>query len=308
MTIKVSSINISEKKGTVKRSIPGAIINSLGLEGDAHAGNWHRQVSLLGKTSIDHFEKKAERKIQPGEFGENLILDGIDLNQVAILDRFKINDVILEVTQIGKSCHGGGCAIYQAAGECIMPNQGLFARVINSGKIAVSDTVEYLPRDFKVLILTLSDRAFQGDYQDRSGPRIKEILDNFFESKRWHLQIEQRLIPDDAAQLKNELVNAKENNVDIIFTTGGTGVGPRDITPDVVTELADKLVPGVMDHIRLKYGAQKPNALLSRSIVGILDNTIVYTLPGSVKAVQEYMNEIRVTMEHLVAMLHGLGH
>ncbi len=308
MTIKIGSINISEKKGTVKTPIPEASVNSIGIKGDAHSGNWHRQVSLLGQSSIEHFEKKIGRKIQPGEFGENLVLEGIELNQVAILDRFKINDVILEVTQIGKSCHGDGCAIYTAAGECIMPSEGLFTRVIHSGKITVTDTVEYLPKDFKVLIVTLSDRAFHGDYLDRSGPKIKENLDNFFKGKRWHLQIEQRLIPDDADQLRNELINAKNANIDIIFTTGGTGVGPRDITPDVVIELADKLVPGIMDFIRLKYGANKPNALLSRSVVGIFDNTIVYTLPGSVKAVQEYTTEILVTMEHLVAMLHGLGH
>ena len=92
----------------------------------------------------------------------------------------------------------------------------------------------------------------------------------------------------------------------MIFTTGGTGVGPRDITPDVVTELCDKFIPGIMDHIRLKFGADKPNALLSRSVAGVAGSTLIYTLPGSVRAVQEYMQEILKTLEHLILTLHGL--
>ena len=91
-----------------------------------------------------------------------------------------------------------------------------------------------------------------------------------------------------------------------MFTTGGTGVGPRDVTPDVVAALADKTIPGIMDAIRIKYGAAKPNALLSRSVAAVIRSTLVYTLPGSVRAVEEYMDEILKTLEHLIFTLHGL--
>jgi molybdopterin biosynthesis enzyme MoaB len=92
----------------------------------------------------------------------------------------------------------------------------------------------------------------------------------------------------------------------LVITTVGTGVGPREITPEVVTSLADKLIPGTMEHIRLTPGAQKPNALLSRSVAAVMGQTLVYTLPGSVKAVDEYMGEIVKTLDHLVFTLHGL--
>jgi len=155
-------------------------------------------------------------------------------------------------------------------------------------------------------VITVSDRASRGEYEDKSGPRIKELLAEFFADKRWHLRIESTVVPDDSAGLKAELVSARDKGVDVVFTTGGTGVGPRDITPEVVTSLADKIIPGIMEHIRAKFGESNPNALLSRSVAAVLGQTVVYTLPGSVKSVDEYMPEILRTMEHLILMLHGL--
>jgi molybdopterin adenylyltransferase len=91
-----------------------------------------------------------------------------------------------------------------------------------------------------------------------------------------------------------------------VVTTGGTGIGPRDITPDVVMALADRLVPGVMEAIRVKFGAEHPGALLSRGVVAVRGRTLIYTLPGSVRAVEEYLGEILQTLEHALCMLHGL--
>ncbi len=145
MNISVSSINISEKKGTIKKPVNEVKIDKLGIVGDAHAGEWHRQVSLLGRESIDSFMNRANRKIESGEFAENIILKGIDFTKIKISDRFKINNVILEVTQIGKKCHGEGCPIFLAVGDCVMPREGVFTKVINEGKIKNGDKVEYLP-------------------------------------------------------------------------------------------------------------------------------------------------------------------
>ena len=161
------------------------------------------------------------------------------------------------------------------------------------------------PRSMSCLIITLSDRAAAGVYADRSGARIRELLEQFFAGRRIAATIEQRLLPDDAQQLRDEIVRGKQRGVDAIFTTGGTGVGPRDITPDTVALLCDRLVPGVMDHIRAKYGAGNPRARLSRAIAGVTGKTQIYTLPGSVRAVEEYLPEILATLEHIADVLRG---
>lgn len=306
----IVSVNISEEKGTSKSQRDSVEVDEFGIVGDAHAGRWHRQISLLAKEDVDHFSSADanNRQFLPGEFAENLTTSGIDYRKVAILDRFKIGEVELEVSQIGKSCHGNECSIFVEVGKCVMPKAGIFARVIKGGTISKNDTIEYLPRPFKVRIVTLSDRASAGEYKDLSGPKIKEILDEYFAGRRWHVEYSYELIPDSEEKLLYELSRCAGEGVDVLFTTGGTGIGPFDITPDVVTKYADKLLPGVMDAIRVKYGEIMPAALLSRSVAAVKENTLIYCLPGSVKAVTEYTREILKSMEHAVFMLHGLGH
>jgi molybdopterin adenylyltransferase len=304
--MKILSINISEKKGTIKKAVSEAQITDKGIAGDAHTGDWHRQVSLLASESIENFTKQYGKKINYGEFAENITTQGIDLTRVNILDRFKIGNVILEVSQIGKSCHGTNCTIYKETGNCIMPKEGIFCRVISAGNIKVGDAIALMPRTFHFKIITMSDRASSGDYEDRSGPIIREMTENYFMGKNRKIAVETVIIPDEAELLNRLLLDAKANRTDFLITTGGTGIGKRDITPDIVRPMLDKEIPGIMEHIRLKYGAEKPNALLSRSIAGIMDETQVYVLPGSTKAVTEYMTEILKTMEHLLYMLNGL--
>jgi molybdopterin adenylyltransferase len=162
-----------------------------------------------------------------------------------------------------------------------------------------------LPVKFNVLIITLSDRAFRGEYEDLSGPRIKEMTEFFFHSIKAGCSITRILIPDDDAMLREAILNSSDK-WDIIFTTGGTGIGPRDITVETISPLLTKEIPGVMEYIRVKYGSEKPNALLSRGVAGLIGRTLIYTLPGSVRAVNEYMAEIIKTLEHTLLMLHGI--
>jgi molybdenum cofactor synthesis domain-containing protein len=157
----------------------------------------------------------------------------------------------------------------------------------------------------RCLIITLSDRAAAGVYTDRSGPRIRELLEVLFAGRGIDAAIEQTLLPDDAEQLRGEIVRGIQQGVDAIFTTGGTGVGPRDITPDTVMALCDRLIPGIMEHIRAKFGGNNPRARLSRAVAGIAGKTQIYTLPGSVRAVEEYMPEILATLEHVADVLRG---
>ncbi|MEA1887845.1 MAG: MogA/MoaB family molybdenum cofactor biosynthesis protein [Bacteroidota bacterium] len=162
-----------------------------------------------------------------------------------------------------------------------------------------------LPGKFKVLIITLSDRAADGEYEDLSGPQVKEMITDYFNSIAWPLETEIIVIHDDKARLR-QILNEYSRNYNIIITSGGTGIGPRDITVDVVKDLIDIEIPGIMDHIRIKYGMKQANALLSRSIAGIMGQCLIYTLPGSVKAVREYMSEILKTLQHTIYMQYGI--
>lgn len=303
---EIVSINVSEAKGTAKSPVEETVIDEQGIVGDAHAGPWHRQVSLLSQESIDRFSAQEGREFVPGDFAENITTRGIDLSGVAIFDRFRTGKVLLEVTQIGKACHADGCTVFQLVGRCVMPKEGIFCRVLEGGDIRRGVVVEYLPAALKVRVITLSDRAFRGEYEDRSGARVKELLESFFEGKRWHPEIETTVLPDDADQLLVELTACREAGVAVVFTTGGTGVGPRDITPETAAQVCDRLIPGIMENIRVKFGTEKPNARLSRGIAGIAGRTQIYTLPGSIRAVEEYMGEILKTVEHVLFMIHGL--
>lgn len=139
----IKAVNISEKKGTQKVNVHAAkIIEDYGLEQDAHAGKWHRQVSLLSYEKIEEFKAKGA-PVKDGAFGENLIVQGIDLRLLPIGTILVCNDVKLEVTQIGKQCHSG-CEIYKIMGDCIMPREGIFTRVLSGGTIGEGDAIQVL--------------------------------------------------------------------------------------------------------------------------------------------------------------------
>ena len=302
----VLSVNVSEEKGTIKLPVGEIVIDETGIVGDAHAGPWHRQVSLLAQESIERFGREESRQFNPGEFAENITTRGLNLDEVAVLDRLACGDVLLEVTQIGKGCHGDNCAIYRQVERCVMPKEGVFTRVVRGGRIKPGAALRHERRPFTCWIITVSDRASRGVYEDRGGPRVRELVEQFMQGKRWHLRIEQAVVPDDPQRIEAELKRAQAAPADLVITTGGTGIGPHDITPEVVVMRCSKLIPGVMEQIRAKTGATNPHALLSRGVAGVMGHGLIYTLPGSVRAVDEYMEEIFKTVEHLVLMLHGI--
>lgn len=304
--IKVISVNISPKKGTVKNPVPGILITGNGIENDAHSGPWNRQVSLLGIESVNRFKKALGRDIMPGEFAENITTEGMELFLAKPLDRFIIGDVVLEVTQIGKHCHGDNCAIFKEVGNCVMPKEGIFCRVINKGTILPGDQAEYIRKTHTVMIITVSDRASNGIYEDKSGPAIISMMENYFLENNQAFRINTIVIPDHPYRLREALLDAKAKKFDFIITTGGTGIGPKDFSPDVIKPLLNKEIPGIMDHIRLKYGQNKPQALLSRSVAGVMDQSLVFALPGSVKGVQEYVTELKTSFNHMQYMINGL--
>ena len=305
--IEIKSVNISDKKGTIKKPVDQIILKQSGIVNDAHSGNWHRQVSMLGIESLEKFSMEAGRNFSFGEFAENLTTRGMEIFHAGVFDRFIKGTLDMEVTQIGKKCHGVGCSIYQEVGHCIMPMEGIFLRVISGGNLKPGDTLTYMPKTFRIKVITISDRASKGIYEDKSGPKIAELSGMFFKNANRLFETSLALIPDDPNKIATELTRAIDEKFDVVFTTGGTGIGPRDYTVDVVKPMLKKEIPGIMELIRVKYGKGKPNALLSRSVAGIIEKSLVYTLPGSTKAVSEYTEEIFKTMNHAMLMLHGIG-
>ena len=305
-TITIKSLNISEKKGTIKTPREQITLTNLGIEGDAHAGKWHRQVSLLAEESILSFESELRRKINFGEFAENITTQGFAVHKTKPFDRFVTPEIELEVTQIGKKCHGTNCEIFQQTGNCVMPKEGIFCRVIKTGVLKENDELTHIPKVFSIKVITLSDRAYEGIYQDKSGPLIEKLSKDWFHDQNYLCETNRVVIPDEKELLQKELQKAVDENYDIIYTTGSTGIGPRDIAPDIIKRFMNLEIPGIMDHIRMKYGMEKPNALLSRSLAGVKNNTLIFSLPGSTKAVNEYLTEIHKILMHSFLMLYGI--
>ncbi|MGE5355897.1 MAG: molybdenum cofactor synthesis domain-containing protein [Deltaproteobacteria bacterium] len=308
MEFSIESLNISEKKGTVKHPVREIILNDSGVLSDAHSGLWHRQVSLLAIEQITSFSRKYNKEFLPGDFAENITTSGIDFRIVKVLDIIENDSVKLMITQKGKKCHGGGCAIFVTVGQCVMPKEGVFARVISKGRLTVGDKLNHTPKVFRIAVVTLSDRASKREYEDLSGPAIGSILNDFFKGLDRKFEIQYHILPDNADML-TDFTRSILGDHDIMITTGGTGMSEKDITIETISPMLDKQIPGLTEMIRIKYGMENPKALLSRSIAGSIGKMLVFCLPGSPKAVQEYMAEIVKVLEHTIYMLHGLdGH
>ena len=173
---KIKAVCISEKKGTAKKNIgTSVVIENHGLENDAHAGNWHRQVSLLSYEAVEAFRARGA-KVEDGAFGENLLVEGFDFKTYPVGTIFQCNDVVLEITQIGKQCHSE-CEIFHQVGDCIMPREGVFAKVLHGGTVSVGDELVIKNKaKFRAGVITASDKGSRGEREDLSGPAICEML------------------------------------------------------------------------------------------------------------------------------------
>ena len=298
----VKAICISEKKGVQKHRIEEAVfVTDYGIEQDAHAGKWHRQVSLLSFDSLEAFKQRGASVID-GAFGENLIVDEFDFRHLPVGTVFQCNDVILEMTQIGKECHSH-CEIYKIMGECIMPREGVFAKVIQGGTIHVGDEMKIIDQKdrFKVAVLTLSDKGAAGDREDKSGPLIREIVE-----KENYLVIDQRMIPDDQPLIEKTLIHlCDKTKADLVLTTGGTGFSMRDCTPEATMDIIERVVPGIPEAMRAYSMQITKRAMLSRGVAGIRKETLIVNLPGSPKAVRESLEYILPELKHGLEILSG---
>jgi MOSC domain-containing protein YiiM len=141
---KVLAVCISEQKGIQKHPVPEAQLRANhGIVGDAHAGNWHRQVSLLGSDSVKKLQDKITLQLKPGDFAENVLVEGMQVYLLPVGTRLRLGTALCEVTQIGKTCHND-CAIRKAAGDCVMPREGIFVKVLEDGVLRPGDEVTVL--------------------------------------------------------------------------------------------------------------------------------------------------------------------
>lgn len=301
---KIVGICISEKRGTVKTEQKEVnLIENWGLEGDAHGGSWHRQVSLLSYEKIQNFREKGA-DVALGAFGENLIIEGYDFRNLPVGTRFRIGDAILEMTQIGKDCHSH-CEIYKRMGDCIMPREGVFAEVVKGGHIKVGDEVEQLTLDekrpFTAAVITLSDKGARGEREDKSGPEAARLAEN-----AGYIVKESLLLPDEKEALKKELKRlADQRQINVIFTTGGTGFSDRDVTPEATIEVCDRMANGIAEAIRGYSMTITPRAMFSRGVSGIRGKTLIINLPGSPKAVKEALGFLLPHLGHGLGVLRG---
>lgn len=300
----VKAVCTSEKKGTEKQGVERIHVRpNHGIDGDAHAGNWHRQVSLLSYDKVKLFNERGAN-VGHGAFGENLVVEGIDFKNLPVGSRFLVGTAELRMTQIGKECHSH-CAIYQRMGECIMPHEGVFAEVLKEGDIAAGDELTVIlpdpKRPFTAAVVVLSDKGSKGEREDESGPAARQKLEEAgFEV------VETIILPDEPEVLKTQLKRLTDGRqVDLVVTSGGTGFSMRDQTPEATMAVADRNAPGIAEYIRMRSFEVTNRAMLSRGVSVIRGRTLIINLPGSPKAVKESLDFILDALTHGLEILRG---
>ena len=293
----IKAVCISETRGIAKENIgESLLIENYGLEKDAHAGNWHRQVSLLSYEAMETFRAQGA-PVKEGSFGENLLVSGFDFKKYPVGTRFHCGNVVLEITQIGKECHQG-CEIRTQTGDCIMPREGVFAKVVKGGMIRVGDV---MTRQLSAAVLVCSDKGSLGMREDASGPAGVQLLE-----QAGYQIFACEVIPDEQVEIEKKLIEwVEERKPDVIFTLGGTGLSHRDVTPEATLHVADREVPGVAEAIR-GYSMQiTPRAMFSRGVCVQRGESLIINLPGSPKAVAETLEFLLPNLEHGIRIMRG---
>ena len=298
---KIRALCISEKRGTQKHALDRVFfVTEHGMDGDAHAGDWHRQVSLLGLGEIDDFRARGA-DVDFGAFGENLVAEGFRFKELPIGTRLRVGDVFLEITQIGKECHSH-CQIFHQVGDCIMPREGVFARVLHGGWVTVGDelelTTDKIPLD--AAVLTASDKGSRGEREDKSGAAIREMRTEAGYAVAGH-----GIVPDEKEAIARELTLWSDRGVALVLTTGGTGFSVRDVTPEATRSVIERETPGIPEAMRALSMQITHRAMLTRAAAGIRKRTLIVNLPGSEKAVRECLGFILPELRHGIEILRG---
>ncbi|MFW6020061.1 MAG: molybdenum cofactor synthesis domain-containing protein [Bacteroidales bacterium] len=298
----VVSVNKASSRGT-KKPANTIKLSPGGVQGDVHQHSGHREVSLLDEKHINDFINISQAAKHPGygAFAENITTKDLP-ESLQVYDFLEIGNVLLMVTQIGKPFHEE----LEFPGHYVSPQKAVFCKVIRGGTIQPGATINHKPKVFKTLIITLSTRAYQEIYDDKSGPLVEKYITEFFKQENLKAELTKKILPDNTRELSTLLKSSQE--YDFILTTGGTGIAKTDITIETVRPMLSKEIPGIPEMIRWRYGLENPNALLSRSLLGTIGQTVIFCMPGSPKAIHEYMEEFLKTTNHIIQMVNELKH
>lgn len=298
---RIVAVCKSSQKGVKKQNVGrGQLIAGKGMQEDAHAGDWHRQISLLGIESIQKM-RELGADVNPGDFAENLTTQGINLVNLPVGTKLKAGENLLEVTQIGKKshCHVEIC---KQVGKCVMSREGIFARVLTGGLVAENDEISVW-KGIAVGIITASDKGSRGERVDKSAEEIRNLV-----KKINGEVIDYRVLPDDREILAQTMRGmADKHGVLLLLTTGGTGFSPRDITPEATRDVIEREVPGLHEAMRRESCKVTSKAMLSRAIAGIRGKCLIVNLPGSPKGVRECLEVILPVLPHAMEILSGKG-
>jgi molybdenum cofactor synthesis domain-containing protein len=300
---RVVSVNVSEEKGVPKTPRERAtFVAGHGIGDDAHAGPWHRQVSLLAAESMGVM-RRLGADVGPGAFGENVTTEGIRVHSLPLGTRLRLGEALVEVTQIGKECHDR-CAIFAAAGDCVMPREGVFARVLEGGEVQAGDAILIERASLiRAAVLTVSDKGARGERVDESGAALAQALRELGAAVAGPA-----IVADEQEQIAERLRSwADEGSVNLILTTGGTGMTSRDVTPEATLAVLDRLAPGFVEAMRAGSLATTPHAMLSRAVSGIRGATLIINMPGSPRACREQFGMIAPALPHAIEKLLDLG-
>jgi molybdenum cofactor synthesis domain-containing protein len=261
----------------------------------------------LALESFEHMPAEAGPLV-PGDFAENVTTRGIDLLALPVGTQVRLGrGALVQISQHGKRCHAG-CEIAQRVGTCVMPREGVFATVVQGGTVEPGDTIEPLadpdaPARDTFAVLTCSDSCFAGQACDTAGPALVELG----QAAGWEC-LGSELVADDRAAISAALVSMADRGASLVFTTGGTGLGPRDITPEATIDVAERLAPGIAEAIRSGSARFTSRAMLSRGVAALRGETLIINLPGSEKAVRESFGIVAEVLPHALRMMRGEGH
>ena len=238
---KIHALCVSEKKGTLKQPVDKVLFRTeWGIAGDAHAGSWHRQVSFLGLKEIEDFRKLGV-DVRFGAFGENIVAEGFRFKELPVGTRLRAGEAWFEITQIGKECHKG-CAIREQVGDCIMPREGIFGRVLHGGWVRTGDTLELVAPGEKMpldaAVITASDKGSRGERVDKSGAKVQEMLE-----AAGYTVAEKVILPDEQSGIEQKMKDYADMGLGLVVTTGGTGFSIRDVTPRLRWRYASGWLP-----------------------------------------------------------------
>ncbi len=297
------SVNLGKVRGVPKHPVDkGVLTPDWGLEGDAHGGDWDRQISLFPLETMALVPKAIRTTFEENSYSENLTIEGIPPEFLRVGTVLAIGTARIKILQIGKETFEPP----ESGRPYIVSREGRFGRVLSGGTVKRGDVVEMIEEGAYasdapvVALVTLSDKGAKGEREDVSGRFL-----------RWYVTrlggriLSSEIIPDEKPAIRETLLKEIEAGADLILTTGGTGLGPRDVTPDVTLEIIDRQVPGFAEAMRAESLRKTPHAMISRAVSGVAGKTLIINLPGSPKAVAECMEVIFPALNHAIDKLRG---